>query len=175
MLGKAPVASLDAEELAEKAAAAESEADDEVEDYVDEEEDIPDDDVEYDQATTPPATPRSKPSTKKTKARITTTAEKGKRKRLPVKKRPAKQMRTESPHVTQSDGGSSQESDLEFTGFSLPTQQASALAPPLAQETLLATPPRRVARSLDMTTSPDATVASETYFQMSTMQKPVTL
>ncbi|KAG6586525.1 Retrotransposable element [Phytophthora cinnamomi] len=86
--GKAPVAALDAEKLAERAAEAESElGDDRDEDYNDAAEEMPNDDAEYVEATTPPATSRSKPSPKQLqrKARLqkaVNTIGKGKQKRL---------------------------------------------------------------------------------------------
>ncbi|KAL3658499.1 hypothetical protein V7S43_016632 [Phytophthora oleae] len=98
--GKAPVAALQAEELAELAAAAESEPDDDGdEDYEDTDEDLANDDAEDVEATTPPATPLCRPSPKQRKKAIPKQAAnatgKGKKKRIPPRKmRVAKRVRT---------------------------------------------------------------------------------
>ncbi|KAE8897590.1 hypothetical protein PF003_g18293 [Phytophthora fragariae] len=131
--GKMPVASLNAEELAEQAAMVESElGDDRDEDYDDSAEAMPNDDAEYLEATTPPATPRSNPSPKrrKTKKAVPKQAAKatgkGKRKRTALTERSAvNRPRTESRHLSGIDSASSKASlDADFGTGSTSTSSA---------------------------------------------------
>ncbi|KAL3664278.1 hypothetical protein V7S43_010605 [Phytophthora oleae] len=159
--GKAPVAALNAEKLAEQAENVESESkpdDDGDADYEDAAEEIPNDDAEFVEATTPLATPRSQASPKQKKKNTVVPKQAAKATGKERHRRSRELTRTSAPASGSDDVSSEASGDADFGVSSSPLESPLQLAQSSPAQTPPQMPPwTGASRSLNMASLLNAT------------------